>query len=804
MTRLLVRHLVCALIAVGLVGCPDRQIADRFPPALFVVLPEGDWVGLGETASISFGITVPGVPVEHALLLREDDLHRDDYELLGFEIEEGDVGGLDDEQARFRVGFEPGVVDEDGIPVVIRYVPSAVTGHALDRARIVLRARVDSEMLTVRVELSGRSVAPTCDAPDALEFGIFANGSSGRLELMLRNPTDLAHFVKVGAISSNAGDPLAFSFEELVPGEVQLAPRSERLVSVMFSPMTTGSHAASMVIEAGPGCAEKTVALRGLSVESLLEWSPSIVDCDYVQPGSEEVRTIEFRNNSSSDVLLSQIRTLSSVEFQILPAPGADPTVLTVPASSTAELQVACRPAQPGPRTTQLQFQTSLPEVPAGSIALKATGGSCLVFSPEDLDFGVVGIGCSSATRPLTLANRCAAPIVLTNFGMANAAGQPAGGPNCQGGIPCPEFIPVQTLPIPPGGLILHPGDEPLRVLVKYRPIDLGADVGAVQFTYIVNGRSESATVTLVGAASETMPMTNTFVVPAPEKADVLFVIDNSGNMGAVQTTVAQNLTEFIQQVDAAPFKDMNFAVTTCDLDPVGGEGGRFIFGPAHPSKVLHSSSPSLVAEFYPKTFVGTGGSGDERCVEASATALREPLISGHNAGFLRPDARLEVVWISNEPDVSTQSPAHWIQFFNDLKPCFGFGGCGGRITYRAHAINGFTSTCPGDDGSYAQYLDPRKESVSGNICDNTWGAQLAGVMLERTFTTPFLYAMPDLSKGPMTVVVDGTVVPERNAKDELVWTYSSLSNVVGFYPDHVPAPGSIVEVHYTASCYSP
>ncbi len=469
------------------------------------------------------------------------------------------------------------------------------------------------------------------------------------------------------------------------------------------------------------------------------------------------MRTIEFWNHGGSDVLLSQIKPLSSVEFQVVPAPGADPTKLTVPASGTAELQVACRPAQLGPRSTQLQFQTSLPELPAGFITVKAVGGSCLVLSPEALDFGVAGIGCSTETRPFTVANRCAAPITLTHYSMTNTAGQPAGGPNCPSEMGCPEFIEMQGLSIPPGGRVLHSGDAPLELRVKYRPIDLGADVGAVQLAFTVNGRSESTTVTLFGTGTETMPMTDTFVVLPAEQADVLFVIDNSESMNNVQAKVAQNLTEFIQRVEAAPFKDLNFAVTTCNLDPVGGEEGRFTFGPAHPSKVIHSSSPSLVSEFSPKTSVGTGGSADKRCVEAAVTALTPPLLAGHNAGFLRSDARLEVVWISNEPDASTQSPSHWMQAFHDIKPCFGFGGCG-RLTYRAHAINS-------DNGSYAQYLDPMHGSVSGNISDNTWGAQLAAVMLERTVTSPVLSVTPDLSAGPITVTVDGTVVPQEGVE---------------------------------------
>ena len=65
---------------------------------------------------------------------------------------------------------------------------------------------------------------------------------------------------------------------------------------------------------------------------------------------------------------------------------------------------------------------------------------------------------------------------------------------------------------------------------------------------------------------------------------------------------------------------------------------------------------------------VGTSGSGIEMGLEAAKLALSEPLVSGDNSGFLRPEANLSLIFISDEDDFSPLSTASYQRFFTELK----------------------------------------------------------------------------------------------------------------------------------------
>ena len=65
---------------------------------------------------------------------------------------------------------------------------------------------------------------------------------------------------------------------------------------------------------------------------------------------------------------------------------------------------------------------------------------------------------------------------------------------------------------------------------------------------------------------------------------------------------------------------------------------------------------------------VGTTGSGIEMGLEAAKLALSEPLLSGENSGFLRSEANLSLIFISDEDDFSPQSTASYQRFFTELK----------------------------------------------------------------------------------------------------------------------------------------
>jgi len=213
--------------------------------------------------------------------------------------------------------------------------------------------------------------------------------------------------------------------------------------------------------------------------------------------------------------------------------------------------------------------------------------------------------------------------------------------------------------------------------------------------------------------------------VAKTEEIDLLFVIDNSGSMVGEQIQLARSFASLTAALDER-FGEGRYQVgviTTgvespgcppCDLlltqscmNP-SGESGRlqdrsgrvvddsvdppaFDFGAEEPAcRVVDSGDQAC---FYDPAggglygsgtvFVGTNGCGYERGLEGVRLALSS-LADGHNAGFLRPDATLAVVVVSDEEDCGG---------VGDVNE--GLAGVGGRVCY--HAARG-----AGPDGASA------------------------------------------------------------------------------------------------------
>ena len=172
-----------------------------------------------------------------------------------------------------------------------------------------------------------------------------------------------------------------------------------------------------------------------------------------------------------------------------------------------------------------------------------------------------------------------------------------------------------------------------------------------------------------------------------PRKLDMLFVVDDSGSMCEEQSILRNNMEQLMQALLALNI-DFQLAVITTDMiDP--RESGRFQNIPdgtlspnctstsidiSHcPNSesgdelplILRSSDPRYATpsgeidgkvigrDFGCMTTVGTAGDGFEMGLEAARTALGDELQGGYNAGFVRDDAHLAIVFVSDENDCS-------------------------------------------------------------------------------------------------------------------------------------------------------
>ena len=168
----------------------------------------------------------------------------------------------------------------------------------------------------------------------------------------------------------------------------------------------------------------------------------------------------------------------------------------------------------------------------------------------------------------------------------------------------------------------------------------------------------------------------------AASKVDILFLIDDSNSMAPLQAKLRTRMPEFMKVLESAPFgmPDVHVAVVSsslgagifgnvpgCQPGTVGNLDGNF----QHKAGCgLHAGQTFLrstggatpmtnfdgdIADVFSCIAnLGQNGCGFEHQLESVRLALQKAQTSGNeNSGFLRPDALLAVVFLTNEDDCS-------------------------------------------------------------------------------------------------------------------------------------------------------
>jgi hypothetical protein len=148
-------------------------------------------------------------------------------------------------------------------------------------------------------------------------------------------------------------------------------------------------------------------------------------------------------------------------------------------------------------------------------------------------------------------------------------------------------------------------------------------------------------------------------------KMDLLFVIDNSGSMSEEQENLASNFPRVIGVLDALKGGGIDYrvGVTTTSIGAAlagipflmsTSENGALLQTNDMQQPWLSRGEPNLAERFTALATVGTSGSGKEQPLRAALAAVSEPLTTGSNAGFLRPDALTAIVVLTDEDDSSS------------------------------------------------------------------------------------------------------------------------------------------------------
>jgi hypothetical protein len=273
---------------------------------------------------------------------------------------------------------------------------------------------------------------------------------------------------------------------------------------------------------------------------------------------------------------------------------------------------------------------------------------------------------------------------------------------------------------------------------------------------------------------------------------DILWVVDDSGSMTNQRQTLTNNFARFLDELLALQVR-FHIGVISTNHNDRGTLRGT--------TKIITNDTPNPRQVFLDNTtFPNASRARLEQGLRMMELALTEPNLSGANAGFLRPNAALVVIAVTDEDDSSYGDPAYYARFLRSLKRP-------GNENLSSLSIIGGTTPdgCfpPGEEIYFGGRADPafryssvatRTGGVIGSICDASFEATLVKIAaalntLRRVFP---LSLKPD--PATITVLVNGSPVPKDVVNG---WQYRTDTQSITFLGNYVPPPGATLRFEY-------
>ena len=275
---------------------------------------------------------------------------------------------------------------------------------------------------------------------------------------------------------------------------------------------------------------------------------------------------------------------------------------------------------------------------------------------------------------------------------------------------------------------------------------------------------------------------------------DVLWVLDDSGSMSPRQAMLAAQVPDFVMALNNSGL-DYQMAVTTMDMS-VTGERGKFLAQAGTPT-ILNAGTPNLNAVLSARLQPGGNGSPVERGEESMQAALNLSQQASGNQGFLRPNALLVVIFLSDEDDSS--AAVDYKTYLDQVRPPLASG--------ERSWISNFMGIVPNDPEcktSTWNFTDPGLKYIqlatdsggtSESICSGDLRQALTNVRARILEVVTEYHLDRDPMVSSITVVVNGQSVATDATNG---WTYDAAKNAVVFHGTAIPVAGSTINVNFS------
>ncbi len=492
------------------------------------------------------------------------------------------------------------------------------------------------------------------------------------------------------------------------------------------------------------GCFDIKEEQPPVQLTPLVEVSVEAMTFSTLLAGENERRSLTITNIGDHALVLENLVRTGSDCFTV---DDTDTSKTIEPGDSTG-VWVEFNPSTDGGFEGELYILSNDAEGAEPMVALSGGGQAPVIeLSPADFEFETQEVGCEQEQE-----------IVIRNTGSLTLLVDPL---TFEGSSDELNYNGAYS-----GWIHLEPG-ETESFIVTYAPQDEDPDTATITVTS-TDPLTPEAVATFGGTAQYAQPVTDEFVWDTIFEIDILFVVDRSESMDSLQESLATNLSGFLPYLDAWGH-DYHIAVVSADDPAFRGD-----------IPVMTPTTPNVAGVFAQAADVGAhADAGANTGLQTGLEALSSPLADpgGPNAGFLREDAVLRVLFIGNNDDESAGLVADLVGEYLALKV----------------SPDWTTLSAIVDPASATRYLDAvlTSNGLTADINDEDWASGFLGMVP----VTPIDDMALVLSHIPAveTIELEVNGVPVISGG----WYYDDYVNAVYIVPGFAPEQEDEVTVSY-------
>ncbi len=483
--------------------------------------------------------------------------------------------------------------------------------------------------------------------------------------------------------------------------------------------------------------------------------SPKTIDFGALNADGEYAEQIVVIGNRGNERLyIDEIQlNIASNVFTVSPLDGED----ELDPGETAQFTITYDPITYEVNDNEVIVFSNDPNEYESYVYLDGSGDAPVIFlDPIEYDFGNTLVGCEESIF-----------VTVSNVGNVNLVIE-----QIDYFITYPADLGIYDFESTYGPLpwILAPG-ESMELEIFYYPTDVDVDYGRVE----VHSNDPQTPVAEAEQSAEGIyaaTYEETFEQDEIDSVDILFVVDNSCSMGGQQTQLANNFNTFMSVFQSSGI-DYNIGFITTDDDEM--VGGLITTTTADPATEVAQIIDSI----------GTNGSATEKGMDNAYDALQTGGDFGPGSTFWRNDAKLIVIFVSDEDDSSSTTPTTFKSYVVAVKS--------GADYVTAHAVAGdYPGGCTTNGGAAEGYeyytVVNYLNGTFLSICADDWGTPLETLandsILKNTFT---------LTK----LAIEETIYVEIDGVESIEWTYDPATNSISFNEGYTPVAGATIYISY-------